>query len=181
MPPQRPSPAASAGPAVLLAALVFLIAGCTGKADGKSPSPGEDTATPSPRAATVSRTPTPPQGKAWVIFGSDTVVAEVARTADERSRGLMYRDEVPPGTGMIFVFDDVRSRSFWMKNTYVALSIAFLDENERVVDIQDMKPEDESFTNSRGPALFALEVSKGWFREHGIKVGDQAKIVFGPG
>src|SRR5688500_13108083 len=68
----------------------------------------------------------PPAGHAWIIFGADTVVAEVASTSDERAEGLMYREDVPDGTGMLFVFPDVAVRSFWMANTYVALDIAFM-------------------------------------------------------
>ena len=121
----------------------------------------------------------PPAGHAWVIFGADTVLAEVAATADERADGLMYRDDVPDGTGMLFVFPDVSVRSFWMANTYVPLDIAFLDTSFSVVDIAQMQPlVTESYT-SRAPAMYGLEVRQGWLAEHGIDVGDRAQIVFG--
>ena len=121
----------------------------------------------------------PPAGHAWVIFGADTVRAEVAATAEERSEGLMYRDEVPDGTGMLFVFQDSAVRSFWMANTYVALDIAYLDPSFRVVDILAMEPLVTESYVSRAPAMYGLEVRQGWFAEQGIEVGDQAEIVFG--
>ena len=121
----------------------------------------------------------PPAGYAWVIFDADTVVAEVAATAEERSEGLMYRDEVPDGTGMLFVFPDTQVRSFWMANTYVPLDIAYLDPSYRVVDIMQMEPlVTESYVSS-APSMYGLEVRQGWFGENGIGVGAQAEIVFG--
>ena len=123
----------------------------------------------------------PPPGRAWVIFGADTVLAEVARTADERAQGLMYRESLPAGQGMFFVFPDTQIRSFWMSNTFIALDIAYLDAELRIVDIQPMEPETTESHPSAQPAMFALEVPMGWFAEKGIEVGAQAKVVFGPG
>jgi uncharacterized membrane protein (UPF0127 family) len=124
--------------------------------------------------------PRPAPGHAWVIFGTDTVDAEVARTPEEREMGLMGRQELPDGTGMLFVFEDSQPRSFWMQNTYVPLDIAFLDVSLRVVDIQQMEPLTTDPHDSAGPAMFALEVPKGWFAAHGITAGAQATIEFGP-
>jgi uncharacterized membrane protein (UPF0127 family) len=121
----------------------------------------------------------PPAGYAWVIFGADTVVAEVASTAEERAEGLMYRDEVPDGTGMLFVFTDSQPRSFWMANTYVALDIAYMDPSFRIVDIVAMEPLITDSYPSSAPAMFGLEVRQGWFAEQGIAIGAQANIVFG--
>jgi uncharacterized membrane protein (UPF0127 family) len=114
-----------------------------------------------------------------VIFGADTVLVEVARTPEERTQGLMYRQEVPDGTGMLFVFDDNEVRSFWMQNTYAALDIAFLDPAFTVVDIQQMEPLTTDPHQSSAPAMFALEVRKGWLAEHRIEVGARAQVVFG--
>ena len=130
-------------------------------------------------AGTAGLGPMPPAGYAWVIFGADTVVAEVAATVNERAQGLMYRDEVPDGTGMLFVFQDNQPRSFWMANTYVELDIAFLDPAYRVVDIIAMEPLVTDLYPSDAPAMFALEVRLGWFQERGVAVGAQANIVFG--
>ena len=122
----------------------------------------------------------PLRNEALVIFGADTVRAEIARTPAERAQGLMERDTLPPGRGMLFVFEDLGVRSFWMGNTYVALDIAFIDADLRIVDIQAMEPLTTTSHVSRFPAMFALEVPQGWFQEHGIGVGSVAKIVFGP-
>jgi uncharacterized membrane protein (UPF0127 family) len=91
----------------------------------------------------------------------------------------MYRDEVPDGTGMLFVFPDNQIRSFWMANTYVPLDIAYLDPSFRVVDIQQMEPLVTDSYVSRAPAMYGLEVRQRWFSENGIGVGAQAEIVFG--
>ena len=121
----------------------------------------------------------PPAGYAWVIFGPDTVVAEVAATADERAEGLMYRDEIPEETGMLFVFRDNQLRSFWMANTYVPLDIAYMDPSYRIVNIVQMEPLVTDSYPSTGPAMFALEVRQGWFGDQGVVAGDRANIVFG--
>ena len=146
--------------------------------------PGDGTAAGSGGGAPVAETPlergpAPPAGYAWVVFGADTVLAEVAATAEEREQGLMYRDEVPDGTGMLFVFTDSRVRSFWMANTYVALDIAYLDPSFRVVDIVAMEPLVTDSYASSAPAMYGLEVRQGWFGERGITVGAQTEIVFG--
>ncbi len=125
--------------------------------------------------------PRPGPGYAWVIFGADTVVAEVAATAPERERGLMYREAVPDGTGMLFVFEDNRERAFWMANTYVPLDVAYMDPGYRIVDIVPMEPMVTETYPSSAPAMFALEVRQGWFEEQGIGEGAQAQVVFGPG
>ena len=140
--------------------------------------PGAEGA-PALASAAVPAAVRPPAGHAWVVFGADTVVAEVASTPDQRAEGLMYRESVPDGTGMLFVFEDNTPRSFWMQNTYVALDIAFLDPGFRVVDIQQMEPLTTDPHESAAPAMFALEVRKGWFAEKGIAAGARAQIVFG--
>jgi uncharacterized membrane protein (UPF0127 family) len=170
------------------ALMVFALAigcgagGSNGQPDGRS-APGPGGQVPGPggqdRSGTAPRGPLPPPGIAWVIFGADTVKAEVANTSELRSRGLMYRDQLPPGTGMLFVFEDAQPRSFWMQNTYVALDIAFMDAQMQVVDIQQMEPRTEDFHESRAPAMFALEVPKGWFAAHRIGIGARAQVVFG--
>ncbi len=118
---------------------------------------------------------------ALVIFAGDTVRAEVADDFSERSQGLMYRDEIPDGTGMLFVFEREQAQSFWMKDTYVDLDIAFLDARFRIVDIRHMEAESEEIVASRAPALYALEVRRGWFEEEGIRVGDVAEVRFPAG
>jgi uncharacterized membrane protein (UPF0127 family) len=104
-------------------------------------------------------------------IGNTTLVAEVAATGEQRSTGLMYRFSLAPDAGMLFVFDEPRPLSFWMRNTYVALSIAFIDANGTILNIADMAPRDERSTWSTGPALYALEMRKGWFAQKGITAG----------
>ncbi len=164
-----------ATPALTLALLVAL--GC-GAAGEEAPR-GRSASDASPSGASTRTSRTPPAGHAWVIFGADTVVAEVAATADERAEGLMYRDEVPDGTGMLFVFQNVEVRAFWMANTYVALDIAYMDANYTVVDIIAMEPLVTDSYPSRAPAMFALEVRQGWFEENGIAIGARATVEFG--
>ena len=121
----------------------------------------------------------PPKDRAWVIIGSDTVVAEVADSQEEWEKGLMHREEVPPGTGMLFVWEEAEVRSFWMKNTLVSLDVAFIDPSFTIIDIQQMEAESTEVHTSDGAALYALEVVKGWFAEKEIRVGDEVAIEFG--
>ncbi len=115
---------------------------------------------------------------ALVIFGNDTVRAEVANTSALRSRGLMDREELPNGTGMLFVWENEGMRSFWMRNTLVALDVAFIDRDFEIVDIQQMEPETTNTHNGANPAMYALEVPQGWFTENGITVGDRCEVIF---
>jgi uncharacterized membrane protein (UPF0127 family) len=106
------------------------------------------------------------------------VRAEIADDVFERARGLMYRTALAEDRGMLFVFEGERTHSFWMKNTLIPLSIAFIDSGGRIVDIQDMKPLDDEPPSyvSAEPARYALEVNRGFFEERGVKVGDRAEL-----
>lgn len=106
-----------------------------------------------------------------VRAGSGTVRAELAVTPEQRSLGLMYRKELGEDDGMLFVFADDKERSFWMRNTLVPLSIAYLDADRKIVRIRDMMPLVENGYSSGRPARYALEVNKGWFSEHGVTEG----------
>ena len=99
------------------------------------------------------------------------IVAEVATTQDQRSLGLMNRFSLQPDHGMLFVFERPEPLAFWMKNTYIPLSIAFIAADGRIVNIEDMQPQTEDSHWSKGPALYALEMKKGWFQERGIGPG----------
>lgn len=121
----------------------------------------------------------PPRGWAWVILGPDTVMAEVADTPEARERGLMFRTELGESEGMLFVYASEAPRAFWMRDTFLPLDIAFMDEAQVIVDIQSMEPETDTLHESRFPAMFALEVNQGWFEARGIGAGTQARIVFG--
>lgn len=110
-----------------------------------------------------------------LTIGSHKAIAEVATTPDQRSVGLMNRFSLKPDHGMLFVFERSEPLGFWMKNTFVALSIAFIAEDGRIINIEDMKPQTENSHMSKGPARYALEMRKGWFAERGIGPGAVVK------
>jgi uncharacterized membrane protein (UPF0127 family) len=98
--------------------------------------------------------------------------AEVANTEQGRLRGLMFRDKLAENSGMIFSYPRVQPTAMWMKNTRIALSVAFIDANGRILNIAEMQPFSEQAHASAGAAAFALEMNGGWFRKQGIKAGD---------
>lgn len=100
------------------------------------------------------------------------IVAEVACDDLSRETGLMFRDRLPESTGMLFVYGRSRKLSFWMRNTTIPLSIAFLDDAGKILQIEDMHPHDETRTVSMHLVRYALEVPQGWFERNGIGVGD---------
>lgn len=104
------------------------------------------------------------------------VKAELATTPASRAKGLMYRQELPQDQGMLFVFPQARELAFWMKNTLIPLSIAYIAEDGKIISIKDMKPQDETAVHSDGLAIYALEVNQGFFKQHGIQVGDHVQI-----
>jgi hypothetical protein len=110
-----------------------------------------------------------------LTIGGHVVTAEIAATDETRQIGLMHRFSLPPDHGMLFVHDAPRPLSFWMRNTYIPLSIAFIDANGRIINIEDMAPQVERTTWSAGPALYALEMKKGWFAQKGIGPGAEIK------
>jgi uncharacterized membrane protein (UPF0127 family) len=113
-----------------------------------------------------------------VIINNDTLFVELSHTPKKRETGLMFRDSLGAKCGMLFIFERERVLSFWMKNTRIPLSIAFINRNNTIVDIQSMEPMTEKLRTSRFPAVYALEVNKGWFDEHNIKIGDTVSIQF---
>lgn len=110
-----------------------------------------------------------------LTIGSHKAIAEVATTPDQRSVGLMNRFSLKPDHGMLFVFERSEPLGFWMKNTFVALSIAFIADDGRIINIEDMKPQTENSHMSKGPARYALEMRKGWFAERSIGPGAVVK------
>ena len=101
------------------------------------------------------------------------LTVELATTPAQRGCGLSLREVLPSNSGMLFVFPDSRSRSFWMKDTFIPLSIAYLDRNGQILSIHNMAPsQTEQKYPSGQPASFALEVNQGWFQERGIETGD---------
>ena len=104
--------------------------------------------------------------------GAHKIRADVADTPVLRSQGLMNRLVLEEDCGMIFVFDDTKPRSFWMKETYLPLSIAYLDDQGVIINIEKMSPLDISSVKSASPARYALEMNEGWFEKRGISPGD---------
>jgi len=151
---------------IVLVLLSVLLAGC---ASGSS-----DTGSGTTTAASELRTVTIDASRGKEV----EVRVEVADTEPERELGLMGRTALGEDRGILFVFDEEQELSFWMKDTLIPLSVAFMDSEGRIVDIQDMKPldEDPPYTVSAEPAQYALEVNKGFFEERGIKVGDSAEL-----
>ncbi|MDR1971973.1 MAG: DUF192 domain-containing protein [Treponema sp.] len=99
--------------------------------------------------------------------------AEIARTPDEQQRGLMYRKSLDKGRGMLFLFDRDQILSFWMKNTLIPLSIAYIKSDGTLLEIRDMSPLDQTPVRSSRGVRYALEVPQGWFEEAGIRAGDR--------
>ena len=100
------------------------------------------------------------------------VLVRVSQRPEELD-GLKFTEVLAPDEGMVFVFEEQKILHFWMQDTPLPLSVAFIDRSGRIVDIQQMEPlNEESIHTSRHQALYALEMNAGWFQEHGIKVGD---------
>ena len=99
------------------------------------------------------------------------VTAEVAHTDPTRTQGLMYRRMLPENRGMLFVFRETALHAMWMMNTFVPLSVAFLDAKGVILNIEDMEPQTQDVHPASKPAKYALEMNKGWFAKRGIKPG----------
>ncbi|CAG0926703.1 MAG: hypothetical protein EFKGCFLK_00932 [Rhodocyclaceae bacterium] len=109
-----------------------------------------------------------------LFAGMHRIEAEVASSNAERMTGLMNRPSLPAHRGMLFVFPEAGVQCFWMKNTLIPLSIAFLDDSGRIVQLADMQPQSLENHCSVRPVRFALEMNAGWFQRRGLAPG--AKI-----
>jgi uncharacterized membrane protein (UPF0127 family) len=104
--------------------------------------------------------------------GIHLITAEVAANDPARARGLMFRESLAPNHGMLFVFDAKTVQCMWMRNTLIPLSVAFIEDDGSIVNIEDMKPHDEITRHcSSKPVRFALEMDQGWFAKRGLKPG----------
>lgn len=113
------------------------------------------------------------------IVGDDAraeLKVELAVTAEQRSRGLMFREELPEERGMLFVFERETKAGFWMKNTKIPLSIAFIAGDGMILETQDMEPLSEELHTPAQAYRYALEVNQGWFERHGLGLGDRVEI-----
>ncbi len=158
-----------------------LLIGC--KNEGES-APGSSLAPPRSSAAPVS-SPLPPPSPGFatrlISIGSRELVIEIADTDARREHGLMHRQSLGRDEGMLFIFEGEAVRSFWMRNTRIPLSIAYIDSRKRIIDIQDMQPAPDSEPYprqypSRGPAMYALEMNLGWFARNNVKIGDKLAL-----
>ena len=105
--------------------------------------------------------------------GMHNIVAQVAKTPEQRSTGLMYRQQMPAHEGMIFIFDSPATQCFWMRNTLIPLSAAFLADDGSIVNIEEMAPLKDDSHCSKKPVRYVLEMNKGWFAKLGLKAGDK--------
>jgi len=105
--------------------------------------------------------------------GMHLIDAQVAQTPEQRQIGLMHRREMPVTEGMLFVFEQPATQCFWMKNTLLPLTAAFVADDGRVVNLADMKPQTLESHCSTEPVRFVLEMNHGWFAKRGIKAGSR--------
>lgn len=108
-------------------------------------------------------------------IGVHLIKAEVAANGPARQQGLMFREKMGTNEGMIFIFDELARICMWMKNTYLPLSVAFLDKEGRILNIEDMQPQTTTSHCAAKPALYALEMNQGWFGKKNILPG--AKVL----
>lgn len=163
---------------ILLTLFSLLLAGC-----GSTDSAANSKATTSGNAADTSASATTATGSGLRPLTIDAsngemvkLRVEIADTDAERQRGLMERTALGENRGMLFVFENETTLSFWMKNTLIPLSVAYMDSEGRIIDIQDMEPLDETSHPSAEPAQYALEVNQGFFEERSVEVGDTAEL-----
>ena len=165
--------------AILLLVAVVTGGGCS------STSPPTPTVTPvtEPPTSLPSPTPTAKPGHLVEIIITNSTGVDVllwveapSVTSDEFSRGLMWRESLPENQGMVFDWEEEVSVPFYMKNTTIPLSIAFISDSGVIVDIQDMEPLSLEIHAPSTPYRYALEVNRGFFEENNIAVGDRLKI-----
>ena len=106
-----------------------------------------------------------------LTVGMHNIKAQLAVKPEQRQIGLMFRSQMPTHEGMLFVFEEPSVQCFWMRNTLIALSIAFLADDGTVVNIADMQPQNDTSHCSARPVRFALEMNQGWFAKRGVKPG----------
>jgi uncharacterized membrane protein (UPF0127 family) len=103
--------------------------------------------------------------------GMYQIEAQLARTSDQRTIGLMYRKEMPQYEGMLFVFEQPSGLCFWMKNTLIPLTAAFIADDGSIVNLADMKPQTTDSHCALRPVRYVLEMNQGWFAKRGLKAG----------
>lgn len=164
--------------ALRVALAVALVPGAVLAAAGPLPAhllPGTTSAAAAPAGPVNPTLPT-----RTLTIGSARAVVEIADTPELRTIGLMNRFSLQPDHGMLFVFDRPQPLAFWMRNTYIPLSIAFVDAAGTILNIEDMQPQDDTTHPSQGPALYTIEMRRGWFAGKGIRAGDKVSGLPAP-
>jgi len=152
--------------ALLAALLLAAAAACgDGAGDGNGDNDNADGTLPTAKISLIS-----------VAGERRELTVELARTGAERSRGLMNRDRLPEERGMLFVFEKETKSGFWMKDTKIPLSIAFIAADGAILETQDMEPLAEELLRPAQVYRYALEVNQGWFERHGLGAGDRVEI-----
>lgn len=158
---------------------VAVLLGCGGNGDGEASGTAGDAAAgvqdSAGRAPSVQRSSAGLRVTTLEVGGHEVTV-EVAESDAERQQGLMGRDSLPEDHGMLFVYSRPQTLSFWMRDTEIPLDIAYISQDGVIVDIQQMDPHTQEQHPSREPAMYALEMSRGWFDEHGVTVGDRVQF-----
>ena len=145
----------------VLATLLIACSGAIGPANAQGPS---DRVVPNAKLDQIE-----------IKAGMHLIKAEVAADTPTRMRGLMMRERLGANEGMLFVFPDKAGHCFWMRNTLIPLSIAFLDDDGTITNIEDMKPQTEDSHCPVRAIRYALEMEQGWFARRGVKAG--ARLV----
>lgn len=113
-----------------------------------------------------------------MVAGNPRVTLEIAAADADRARGLMFRQSMPPDHGMLFVFPQPTRGGFWMQNTLIPLSIAFILEDGTVLHIADMQPLTTESHAPPGAYRYALEVNQGWYTTNNVRAGDRLRLCF---
>lgn len=148
----------------LLACAVFLALPLSSCAEGKK---------------AVTDSPNPTLAAASIKVGPAQVLAEIAKTETQRERGLMFRTSLADGKGMLFVFDKDEQLSFWMKNTKLPLSLAYISSDGIIRQIVGLEPQSLAAVQAERSVRYALEVPRGWFDRAGVRVGDLVRLADG--
>lgn len=126
-----------------------------------------------PGALLSQQLPQPTLRTTKLTAGIHVITAEVAATSQARTIGLMMRERLAPNHGMVFVFEDKSQHCFWMRNTLIPLSIAFVEDDGTIVSIADMAPKSEASTCPPRAVRYALEMQQGWFAKRGVTAGSK--------
>ncbi len=115
----------------------------------------------------------PPQPTIQLTAGIHVITAEVAANMAAAMRGLMFRERLAPNHGMIFLYAEKSTLCMWMRNTLIPLSVAFIDDDGKIVNVEDMEPRTDTSHCARKPVRYALEMERGWFEKRGLKPGSK--------